>query len=115
MVLDNSGHVLEQMKRGAIEHCVLSILNSRSLYGFQLVSILESEYGLKVGEGTIYPLLARLRKNDLVSTWWSSSVEGPPRRYYEITDVGRRRLREFIIEWHQFVNTVNRIFDESEE
>jgi PadR family transcriptional regulator, regulatory protein PadR len=109
MIHESSGRELSQMKRGAIEFCVLALLAQQSHYGFELVTRLDREFGLNVSEGTIYPLLARLRRSQFVSTFWSTSAEGPPRRYYEVTQQGQHALTEFIADWTSFVKSVESI------
>src|SRR5712692_3534874 len=87
----NSG-LIAQMRRGALEFCVMALLEGSERYGLELVQSLETEGGLVTSEGTIYPLLARLRRDGLVDTTWRESDSGPPRRYYALTPSGRRSL-----------------------
>ena len=82
-------NALSQLRRGALEYCVLALLRDEELYGFELVRQLSASGGLVTSEGTIYPLLTRLRKEELVTTFWRESDSGPPRRYYRLTDAGR--------------------------
>ena len=72
---------LTQLRRGVIEYCVLALLTTDELYGFDLVKRLGESEGLVTSEGTIYPLLARLRRDELVTTTWRESDSGPPRRH----------------------------------
>jgi PadR family transcriptional regulator PadR len=65
--------------------------------------------GLVTSEGTIYPLLSRLRRDGLVTTTWHESPSGPPRRYYELTGEGRRALALFTTEWDRFTDAVDRL------
>src|SRR5918995_42713 len=81
---------LSQMRRGVLEYCVLSLLVGDSRYGFDLVRRLGDVDGMVTSEGTIYPLLSRLRREGWVTTTWVESEAGPPRRYYAITPAGRR-------------------------
>ncbi len=73
-----------QLRRGVLEYCVLALLGDEERYGYDLVTEL-SDAGLVASEGTIYPLLSRLRKDELVATSWQESPSGPPRRYYRLT------------------------------
>jgi PadR family transcriptional regulator PadR len=101
--------VLSQLRRGALEYCVLALLGRGERYGFDLVRTLGSIDGMVTGEGTLYPLLARLKKEGHVATSWRESAAGPPRKYYEITAQGRRALAEFTTEWRRFRDAVDAI------
>ena len=81
-----------QLRRGAVEHCVLALLEDEERYGYDLVQELTAA-GLVASEGTVYPLLSRLRKDELVATVWRDSPSGPPRRYYALTQPGPARSR----------------------
>jgi len=98
---------VSQLRKGVLEYCVLALLRDGQRYGFELVRALSEAEGLLVSEGTIYPLLSRLRRDDLVSTEWRESESGPPRRYYELTDMGQRALGEFSAEWIRFRDAVD--------
>ncbi|HEX9823160.1 MAG TPA: PadR family transcriptional regulator [Actinomycetota bacterium] len=100
---------LAQMKRGVLEFCVLALLRDEERYGFDLVRELAELDGMVIGEGTIYPLLARLRREGLVDTRWRESSSGPPRRYYRMTASGRRALEGFIREWQRFRDAVDSV------
>jgi PadR family transcriptional regulator PadR len=102
--------VLSQLRRGALEYCVLGLLADEERYGFDLVRSLGAMDGMVTGEGTVYPLLSRLQKDGRVgSTWRDSDSGGPPRKYYAITDKGHRALVEFTTEWGRFRDTVDHI------
>ncbi|MDA8355833.1 MAG: PadR family transcriptional regulator [Actinomycetota bacterium] len=101
-----------QLRRGTAEHCVLALLHQGERYGFDLARILVGADRLIASEGTIYPLLARLRRNGLVETTWQESTAGPPRRYYRITEAGERSLASFIDHWKVFRDTVDHILGE---
>jgi PadR family transcriptional regulator PadR len=103
--------VLTQLRRGVLEYCVLALLRERPHYGFDLVRRLGEADGLLTSEGTIYPLLSRLRKDGLVTTTWQESDSGPPRRYYDLTDAGRSALAAFADDWRTFSASVNRLLD----
>jgi PadR family transcriptional regulator, regulatory protein PadR len=102
---------LTQMRRGAIEYCVLALLKERERYGFELVGELTEADGLVTSEGTLYPLLARLRQDGLVDTFWQESNQGPPRRYYSITKQGNKALETFAEQWDKFRNAVDRVLE----
>jgi PadR family transcriptional regulator PadR len=111
MVVGGTEKLLAQMRRGAIEYCVLALLQSEDLYGFEITRELSDADGLVTSEGTVYPLLTRLRNDGSVETYWQESTEGPPRRYYRITPGGRRALKTFIDEWARFRDSVDTILD----
>jgi PadR family transcriptional regulator len=81
--------LITQLRRGTLEYCVLALLRDQARYGFDLVRTLAEADGLVTSEGTIYPLLGRLRRDGLVTTSWHESPSGPPRRY-ELTPAGHR-------------------------
>ena len=105
--------VLTQLRRGVLEYCVLALLRERPHYGFDLVRRLGAADGLLTSEGTIYPLLARLRKDGLVTTTWQESDSGPPRRYYDLTAEGGAALAAFVADWRTFSASVDQVLDPS--
>lgn len=98
---------LVNLRRGTLEYCVLGLLASERLYGFDIARRLTADGLLMSAEGTLYPLLARLRKSGWVETWWQESDAGPPRRYYEITPEGRAALLRFVRTWRPFRDAVD--------
>ncbi len=107
MVAGDARNSLTELRRGVLEHCVLAVLREGESYGFDIVRALSGAGELVTSEGTIYPLLARLRRDHLVTTTWRESDAGPPRRYYRITDAGRRALGGFAAEWTRFRDAVD--------
>ncbi len=94
------------------------VLRARALatgerYGFELVRELSAVDGLVTSEGTIYPLLTRLRKDELVTTFWQESESGPP-RYYQLTVAGHAALGDFTKEWSRFRDSVDTILERKE-
>jgi PadR family transcriptional regulator, regulatory protein PadR len=104
-----------QMRRGALELCVLALLSQDEYYGFELVQRLSREDGLLTSEGTIYPLLSRLRRDGLVDTEWRESTAGPPRKYYRLTIRGHDALRRNRQQWEVFRNAVDSILSLDQE
>lgn len=102
MIMDNI-----QFKKGVLELCVLSLLTRRDYYGYELVECI-SKY-INISEGTIYPLLSRFRKENYVTTYLKESQEGPPRKYYRITEKGKETYEELLREWEAFTIGVNKI------
>jgi len=96
-----------QLRRGVIEFCVLALLQDGERYGFELVQTLSAAGGMVTSEGTLYPLLGRLRRDGVVETTWRESPSGPPRRYYRLTASGRAVLGAFTEEWTRFGDTVD--------
>ncbi len=111
MVDGEAGNLVAQMRRGVLPYCVLAMLGEGELYGFELVRRLASVDGMVTGEGTIYPLLARLRRRGLVDTSWRESVAGPPRRYYRLAQAGRDALAEFSESWKLLRDSVDSLLD----
>lgn len=97
---------LTEMRRGVLPFCVLAVLRGGEAYAFDLVRSLSTEE-LLTSEGTIYPLLSRLRRDEWVTTSWRESEAGPPRRYYRMTERGERALDAFATEWGRFRDAVD--------
>jgi PadR family transcriptional regulator PadR len=107
MVAGKQDALLAQMRKGTLQYCVLALLADEERYGFDLVRSLAETDGMVTGEGTIYPLLSRLRRDGLVETTWRESTSGPPRRYYRLTKAGRASLDGFKDEWSRFRDAVD--------
>lgn len=103
--------LISQMRRGMLQYCVLALLAEEERYGFDLVKALGEIDGMVTSEGTIYPLLSRLRRDGLVETSWQESPSGPPRRYYGLTAAGRAALEAFAEEWSRFRDAVDHFID----
>ena len=99
--------VLSHLRRGALEYCVLALMADEDRYGLDLARELTRDGVLMSGEGTLCPLLARLRKAGWVTTTWQESAGGPPRRYYSLTLDGRDALEAFGPAWKQFRDAVD--------
>jgi PadR family transcriptional regulator PadR len=97
------------LRRGTLEFCVLALVESEDRYGTELVRRLGDEPNLAASEGTIYPLLSRLRRVGWLTSKWAESPAGPPRRYYGLTPTGRAALDHFRAEWVSFRQTVDRL------
>lgn len=96
-----------QLKKGVLELCVLSLLKTNDRYGYELVA--EISKCIAISEGTIYPLLRRLKNEGYVETYLEESSEGPPRKYYKLTDKGEEMREEFLEEWNAFIKGINTI------
>lgn len=109
MVASDAAKLMSQMRHGAAEYCVMALLRDRDCYGLELARTLVASGEIVSSEGTIYPLLSRLRNDGLVETFWQESDQGPPRRYYTLTDRGRESLKLFIEHWERFRTAVDRL------
>ena len=106
---------LAQVRRGVAEQCVLALLTRGEMYGFELSRELGARGRIIASEGTLYPLLARLRRNGFVETSWRESNAGPPRRYYRLTRDGELALASFKKQWRGFRDAVDEILDEGSQ
>ncbi|WP_241687991.1 PadR family transcriptional regulator [Ancylomarina salipaludis] len=96
------------MRKGVLEYCILSILSNNHAYASDIIKKLK-EAKMIVVEGTLYPLLTRLKNAGLLSYRWEESTQGPPRKYYAITDTGRDFLGELDGSWQELVDAVTTI------
>jgi PadR family transcriptional regulator PadR len=97
-----------QMRKGVLEYCILSIVSKNDAYASDIIKKLK-EAKMIVVEGTLYPLLTRLKNDGLLSYRWEESTQGPPRKYYGITDTGRAFLGELDGSWQELVDAVTTI------
>ena len=97
-----------QMLKGVLEYCILSILQHGDAYTSEIISTLKSAEMIVV-EGTIYPLLTRLKNSGLLSYRWEESTSGPPRKYYVLTESGKLFLKELDTTWSNLKTAVNQI------
>lgn len=95
------------MLKGIIDGCILAIIHEKEVYGYELAEKLE-QYGFdSFSEGTIYPLLIRMQKEELVSSTLKKSTAGPKRKYYTLTQKGEDELQQFIARWEKLQSNVN--------
>ncbi len=111
MVPSETRNTLTELRRGVLEYCVLATVRDKESYAFEIVRVLSAAGELVTSEGTIYPLLSRLRRDHLVTTTWRESDAGPPRRYYQVTDAGRRALAAFGDDWARFRDAVDNLLE----
>ena len=97
-----------QMRKGILEYCILSILGKKDLYTTDIINALK-ENDLIVVEGTLYPLLTRQKNAGLLHYRWEESTQGPPRKYYALTEMGRSYLKELDDSWYTLINSVKSI------
>ena len=99
-----------QFKKGVVELCILKLLSEKDMYGFEVIDALANL--LFVNENTVYPILRRLTQQGLFSTYTKESNLGAPRKYYHLTEKGRKQLDEYLKEWKFFLKNVNIILEE---
>jgi len=97
-----------QMRKGILEFCILHVISRGEVYASDMLKELTSAK-IMVVEGTLYPLLTRLRKAGLVEYKWVESNAGPPRKYYIITDTGRKFLESLEVTWGELVSSTSQI------
>jgi len=98
-----------QLRKGCLELAILAALWEGHLYGLEILRVLESNSELIVSEGTIYPLLTRLKALGLVESEWVESDSGHPRKYYDLTPAGREKAREMATTWEKFSLSMERL------
>jgi PadR family transcriptional regulator PadR len=96
-----------QFKKGVLELCVLAMLDEKDCYGYELVSKISVD--IRISEGTIYPLLKRLKEEGFLKTYLKESSEGAPRKYYQITSAGKKTKNSLVDEWKVFSIGVSKI------
>lgn len=97
-----------QMRKGVLEYCILLVLDGKPLYASDIIETLK-EAKMIIVEGTLYPLLTRLKNDKLLAYKWEESTQGPPRKYYELTDIGRKFLTSLETSWVELVKAVETI------
>ena len=97
-----------QMSKGVLEYCILLVLKGKALYASNIIQGLK-EAKMIVVEGTLYPLLTRLKNAGLLTYRWEESTQGPPRKYYELTESGNQFLLELESSWGELVSSVGKV------
>ena len=104
----NIDNLKSQMRKGMLEFCVLLLLRNRDAYASEIIASMKEAH-LIVMEGTLYPLLTRLKNDGLHAYRWEESPSGPPRKYYSITPLGLQFLDQLKSSWDEICHTVNHI------
>ena len=104
----NTENTKAQMRKGILEFCILSLIDQREMYVSDLIDELKKGK-LDVVEGTLYPLLTRLKNGEFLSYRWEESTGGPPRKYYQMTEKGKLFLAELRNTWNELTDSVNQI------
>jgi PadR family transcriptional regulator PadR len=98
-----------QVKKGVLEYIILILLSKKELYGYELLDKLKETTGYEVAEGTIYPLLNRLKDENLITSNWVEMETGVPRKYYKMTETGNLLLPQMQAYWFELNNNINTI------
>ncbi|MBQ2229313.1 MAG: PadR family transcriptional regulator [Bacteroidales bacterium] len=101
----NADNVRSQMRKGVLEYCILCILDKHEAYASNIIEELKKA-DMIVVEGTLYPLLIRQKNQGLLSYRWEESTQGPPRKYYCITEKGRTQLADMDTAWQEMVKAI---------
>ena len=101
-----------QMRKGVLEFCILSILSSGEHYPTEIIERMK-QAKLLVVEGTLYPLLTRLKNDGLLVYRWEESTSGPPRKYFLLSEEGKKTLEELLQNWKELTNSVNTIIKQT--
>jgi PadR family transcriptional regulator, regulatory protein PadR len=102
-----------QMRKGVLEFCILSVLKDKEAYTSEILDTLKNAK-LLVVEGTVYPLLTRLKNDGLLNYRWEESTSGPPRKYYELTEIGKTFLNELNSTWTELSDAVQLITNQKQ-
>ncbi|NLH23088.1 MAG: PadR family transcriptional regulator [Bacteroidales bacterium] len=103
---NNIDNIKSQMRKGVLEYCILSVLDKNDAYASELINKLK-DARIIVVEGTLYPLLTRQKNQGLLTYRWEESTQGPPRKYYSLTNKGRDVLQEMDKAWKEIVETLD--------
>ena len=110
--MGNLENTQAQMRKGVLEFCILTIISQGEIYPSDIISKMK-EAKLIVVEGTLYPLLTRLKNAGLLAYTWVESNAGPPRKYYKLTPLGEEFLKELRVTWAELVDAVNKTAKEN--
>ena len=108
----DKGGTQTQMRKGVLELCILSILSKGDAYPTEIIEKLKGTK-LVIVEGTLYPLLTRLKNTGLLNYRWEESTSGPPRKYYKLTEIGEQYLKELQVSWRELVDAVNKTINQT--
>ncbi|UDL88880.1 PadR family transcriptional regulator [Mesorhizobium sp. PAMC28654] len=102
--------ILVQLRKGALDLCVLAVLSRGESYGYEIASTLVA--AVSMGEGTIYPLMRRMQNDGLVATRIVESSSGPPRKYYRLTPLGQKAFEAHRRDWRSFAGAVDKLLED---
>ena len=95
-----------QLRKGLLDIAILNLLAHNQCHGYEMVQTLKQSHGLRIHEGNIYPILARLKADGLVTSYSEASRDGPPRKYFELTEFGRKTLSDMNAHWDQVIKAI---------
>ena len=104
---ERDGRWEAQLRKGCLELVILAVLWHKRLYGLEILRSLDELSGLQLAEGTLYPILLRLKQEGLLESSWVEADAGHPRKYYWLTPVGRERTRKMIASWNEFSQAIS--------
>ncbi|MBO5750286.1 MAG: PadR family transcriptional regulator [Bacteroidaceae bacterium] len=104
----NVDNAKSQMRKGMLEYCIMLLLSEKAYYTSDIINRLK-EANLLVVEGTLYPLLTRLKNDGLLAYEWQESTQGPPRKYYVLTEKGTEILKQLDTAWSELESTVHQL------
>ncbi len=102
-----------QFKKGVLDICVLGLLSKKDYYGYDISETISNH--IDIADGTIYPILRKLKSDGLLTTYLSETSGGPPRKYYSLTELGRKEFGKVSKEWKEFVGAVDDLLNTKEE
>jgi len=98
-----------QLRKGLLDIAVLNLLVRGPCHGYEMVRILKGIDGLKIREGNIYAILARLQTDGLARSYWQNSTDGPPRKYFKLTESGLKALEEMNMQWEAIIESIQTV------
>ena len=98
-----------QLRKGTLDFIILHYLKEKEYYGYELINDIKQSISMRLSEGTIYPLLNRLKKEGLISSKWVEMETGVPRKYYKITEAGKKTLKDMKISWEQLNRSLQKL------
>lgn len=106
-------NIKSQMRKGLLEYCILTIISRGEAYASDILDTLR-EANLLVVEGTVYPLLTRMKNEGMLTYRWQESTGGPPRKYYALTSEGEELIRQLDAEWKAINDSINQVINNNQ-
>ncbi len=112
--MDYLENIKAQIRKGILDFTVLIIIAAKEVYASEILAKLKKT-DLIIVEGTLYPLLSRLKRHELVQYVWKESKNGPPRKYYQLTPKGKQAIKELKISWEDLYKSINTLIKTNEK